>query len=525
VSKISPQRQSQAGIGGEPPQRDIATGWLTARHVRFVLLAVLAATALAYLLRPIMDPDFFWHLKTGEWIWEHRGLPASDPFSYTNAGIDTPAARFTLTSYWVSQVLFHLVHSLSGFTGIVLLRFFFAAALLAAVWQRLEGDAVVGAALLLLFDVLFLGMYALERPQVLSFICFATLLGLLERVKSSSGRRAPFLIPPLLLFWANAHGGAILGQVTIAIYLVAEGVKFAHRSLQPIPGAAYRTLLIAGGAGLVASLVNPNTFHALFLGALFPGSPAIGHGVLSISEYRSMVEALARYQDQTVIVVGILMLLAVVAIAAKPSRIDITEAVMVVGSGYAAFRHIRYEVLFMIVALPVIGRFLSEGARLRPARAFLVTGALALVFLFTGDESQGLQRLRRGEWVGDAFPVAATDFISASGLRGNMYNFFNWGGYLIWRLAPERKVFVDGRGLNPSIHWESSVINIGFEGAGQNNWKTILDRYGVGYAVIPVMYQGQRLQLFDRMHRDRDWIAVFGDGNVAVFARRSLQRS
>jgi hypothetical protein len=247
--------------------------------------------------------------------------------------------------------------------------------------------------------------------------------------------------------------------------------------------------------------------------------------VVSISEYRSMVEAWVRHRDVTVLVLWVLMLLAAIAIAAKPSQIDITEAVLIAGSGYAAFRHIRYEALFMIVAFPMIGRFLSQGARLRPARAFLVAGALALVFLFAGDESQGLQRLRRGEWVGDAFPVAAAEFISASSLRGNMYNFYNWGGYLIWRLAPERKVFIDGRGLNPGIHWESSVINIGFEGAGQNNWKTILDRYGVGYAVIPVMFQGQRLQLFDRLHRDRDWVAVFGDGNVAVFARRSLQRS
>ena len=99
----------------------------------------------------------------------------------------------------------------------------------------------------------------------------------------------------MLLFWANAHGGAILGQVTIAIYLVAEGVKFAHRSLQPIPGAAYRTLLIAGGAGLVASLVNPNTFHALFSGGL-PGQPGHRPRRRSISEYRSMVEVLARYR-------------------------------------------------------------------------------------------------------------------------------------------------------------------------------------------------------------------------------------
>jgi hypothetical protein len=344
-------------------------------------------------------------------------------------------------------------------------------------------------------------------------------------VKSASGRRAPFLIPLLLLFWANAHGGAILGQVTIAVYLLAEGAKFAHRSLRPIPAAAYRTLLIGGGGGLTASLVNPNSYHALFLGAVFPGSSGVGHGALSISEYRSMVEAFTRFQDHTVIVLWTLMLLAVVAIAARPSRIDITEAVLVIGSGYAAFRHIRYEALFLIVALPVIARFLSQGALLRPARASLAAGALALVFLFAGDEWKGLQRLRRGAWVGDAFPVAAADFISGSSLSGNMYNFYNWGGYLIWRLAPERKVFVDGRGINPGTHWESTVINLGLGGASSSNWKTILDRYGVGYAVIPVMFQGQRLQLFDRMHRDRDWIPVFGDGNVAVFARRSLQRS
>jgi hypothetical protein len=530
VSKSSPQPRSPAGIGGNPPQPHIADGgrrsvsWrLAARHVHLALLTVLAIAALAYLLRPIMDPDFFWHLKTGAGIWEHRGLPKTDPFNYTNAGIETPAARFTLTSYWISQLLFHLVHSLGGFTGIVLLRFFFAAALLAAVWRRLEGDAVVSAALLLVFAVLFLELYAVERPQVLSFICFAALLVLLERVKSGSGRRASFLIPPLLLFWANAHGGAILGQVTIAVYLVAEGVKFAHRSLRPIPGAAYRALLIAGGAGLAASLVNPNTFHSVSLEAVFPGSPAIGHGTVSITEYRSMVEVFVSNRDYTVVVVWFLMLLVAVAIAAKPSQVDITEAVLVAGSGYSAFRHTRYEALFMIVALPVIGRFLSQGAQLRPVRAFLATGAIVLACLFAGDEQQGLQRLRRGEWVGDAFPVAAADFISASGLRGNMYNFYNWGGYLIWRLAPARKVFIDGRNLNPSIHWESSVINIGFEAAGPNNWKTLLDRYGVGYAVIPVMFQGQRLQLFDRLHRDRDWLPVFGDGKVAVFARISLQ--
>jgi len=509
-----PKNSSQPRSRGAP-------GRFGARHLQIALVAALIAASLAFLLRPIRDPDLFWHLKTGEWIWEHRALPADDPFSYTGEGIATPAARFILTSYWVSQLLLYLAHALGGFTGIVLLRFVVAAALLAAVWRRLEGDAVVKAALLLVFAVSFLEMYPVERPQVLAFVCFAALLALLERVKSSAGGRAPYLVPLLLLFWANAHGGAILGQATIAIYLVAEGAKFAHRSLRPLPGAAYRALLIAGVAGLAVSLANPNTFQALGLERILSGGPSAGHAV-QVTEYSSTVEALSRYREYTVIVFWILMLLAAVAVAAKPSRIDITEAVLLAGSGYYAFRHIRYGALFMIVALPVIVRFLSQGARLPAARAALSAGALALALLFARDERQGLQRLRLGEWVGrDAFPVEAADFIGAGGLRGNMYNFYDWGGYLIWRLAPGRKVFVDGRGVNPRMHWESSVINMGFEQAGQYNWKTLLDRYAVGYAVIPREFRGERFPLFERLVRDRDWVPVFSNSNSAVFARRS----
>ena len=223
------------------------------------------------------------------------------------------------------------------------------------------------------------------------------------------------------------------------------------------------------------------------------------------------------------IVFWVLMFLAAAAIAAKPSRVDITEALLVAGCGYFAFRHVRYGPLFMIVALPPIGRFLSQGALLRPARALLSAGALALVLVFARDERGGLQRLWRGDWVSrDVYPVEAADFIGASGLRGNMYNWYDWGGYLIWRLAPERKVYIDGRNINPGMHWESSVINMGFDQPGQYNWKTLLERYAVGYVVIPAEFRGKRFPLFERLYQDPDWALVFGSGNSAVFARRSL---
>ena len=43
------------------------------------------------------------------------------------------------------------------------------------------------------------------------------------------------------------------------------------------------------------------------------------------------------------------------------------------------------------------------------------------------------------------FPSRAVDFLAQHHLPGPIFNHYDWGGYLIWRLHPEYPVFVDGR--------------------------------------------------------------------------------
>lgn len=493
---------------------------ITPEQLLIALLLVVVGVALAYLLRPITDPDFFWHLKTGEWIWEQRSLPASDPFSFTGNAISTTTARLTLTSYWASQLLLHFVHTLGGFNGIVLLRMIIGAALLTVVWKRRSGDALVNAALLLVFAVVFLERYPVERPQVLSFLFFGVLLGLLNNLKEQvDGYRGLILVVLLMLVWANLHGGFILGQAAIVVYLAAEGLKFAHGSLRPIKREAYRALLVAGAAGLAVSFVNPNTYHVL-AEALSTGPPAGSHG-LAIAEYLSIIDALKRFHDYTKFVDLTLMLLVAASIIFRPGRIDLAEAILAVGTGYFAFRYVRYAPVFFIAALPMVGRFLSQGTWVRWTRAVAIAGALVLVSFYATDERHGIERLRTGVWVDPAdYPVAAADFIIASGIRGNLYNYYRWGGYLIWRLAPDRKVFADGRNINPGVLWQCSLIDLGFEMPGQNSWQALLAQHDIGYVVIPVARRGKMLPLITRLSNDPNWVVVFTNENSAVFAKR-----
>jgi len=87
------------------PDKVIYVNIKAMKRLFFILLiTVLTVLASLYLLRPITDPDFFWHISTGRWILENKALPSEDPFSYTTPRLLSDREFFILRSYWLSQV-------------------------------------------------------------------------------------------------------------------------------------------------------------------------------------------------------------------------------------------------------------------------------------------------------------------------------------------------------------------------------------------------------------------------------------
>lgn len=48
------------------------------------------------------------------------------------------------------------------------------------------------------------------------------------------------------------------------------------------------------------------------------------------------------------------------------------------------------------------------------------------------------------------YPTVLSRYCSDKNLRGYMFNYFGWGGYLIWNLYPNMKLYIDGRMLDDS---------------------------------------------------------------------------
>src|ERR1700730_6726347 len=80
---------------------------------RRVFLAVLFIGFLGITARNVVDPDIWWHLKTGEWIAQHRAVPHVDPFSYTRAG------ERWIAHEWLSELVIYWLYRIAGAGGLI----------------------------------------------------------------------------------------------------------------------------------------------------------------------------------------------------------------------------------------------------------------------------------------------------------------------------------------------------------------------------------------------------------------------
>ncbi|MBI5635032.1 MAG: hypothetical protein HZA15_16305 [Nitrospirae bacterium] len=490
---------------------------------------IIAACAFFYALRPVNDADFFWHLKTGEYIYQHKAIPSEDPFSFTTPSPATSRVHFILTSYWFSQVIFYLSYSLAGMKGIVLLRGLMIGLLLFMMARLRKGDTIIYQGLLLISAIIMLEGYPMERPQVFSFIFFAALLRLLNRLRKEEYqqtehgnalvRKETVLLAGLMVLWANMHGGVLIGQATIMVVLFIEAIKFCHPFLDPPGRRVYLRLLVAGAAGLLFSFLNPNSYHALLELINMPVSMRANN-----LEFQSTFELFRRYSATNMILFWSVVCLAAAGILIKLRKPDITETVLLVCIGFFSLTQIRYIAFFLIVAIPAVAEAFSLPRIRSSARLIIIGAALCAAGYFVRDES-GLQNISSRVWVNEYFyPAKAADFILSQDLKGNMYNEQNWGGYLIWRLGPERKVFMDGRQLSEAVFSQANLIDMASPEkiAGLPLWKSMLDAYGIRYIVVPFFQLNGTLKpLVVRLLEDAQWRPVFFSLNSTIFVKDS----
>src|SRR5258705_3808201 len=95
---------------------------MTSLSARQIFYSVLALHLFLVLIRPISDQDFWWHLRTGQYIFQTLSIPHTDIYSFTAFG------KPWIAHEWLSEAAMYAVYSLSGWLGLIALSALLTAA-------------------------------------------------------------------------------------------------------------------------------------------------------------------------------------------------------------------------------------------------------------------------------------------------------------------------------------------------------------------------------------------------------------
>jgi len=353
------------------------------------------------------DPDFGWHLASGKYIIT-KGIPRLDIFTYT-------ASNFPWINHeWLNDVF---VASLYGIGGYLLTAFFYS-----CVWIT----SLILAQRHYLKSVLLLSTLALLpfmgiRPNVWSVL----FLVILERLVNSDKRKYAYLIPVLFIFWANFHGSFVLGLVILLLY------QFFGKKKMPW------VVIIASFCSVFINPYGPRIFDEIIRTALDVGLKN------KVNEWRPIII------PGTMPILPIFYIILLVAFdfisVKKPWRSLFSIPGLLLLMTFTSIRHMP---LFVVASSRHMESFMLiikdkfKNTKLDKSRTIVAALLFTVLWSTTTYLSVGAihNTINQAEYV----PSKAVSYIKSHPCQGNIFNSYDLGGYLIWKL-PEYKVYIDGR--------------------------------------------------------------------------------
>lgn len=487
---------------------------LIEKYIMWLFWGALALFLFLYATRPLLDPDLWWHLKNGQVMVETGGLLQSDPFTFTDDGVVSPREALILKGYWLWEITAYGLYSLLGFNGIFLLNLLSVGAIAAVlIWQlqRQKAGNPPRALLLTASFFLLISTYPLERPQSFTLLFIVLLMVLLTRVRE--GGRLGWTLLLLMLIWPQLHGGYVVGDLILICF--AAGAVIEYRCDLP----RLRHILFWIGMSIAATLLNPNGGLAFVELISFYNS-----GLMQgIREYKSTWEQFQEGYRWVAILWG---LIAIYGISLwRCRRFYWPELFVALFLAYFSVKHTRNIGFFPLAMLPLIGCHFKESGshRARQLSLFLSPLLVALCAAFLIWYSSGLWSGRKGSWpLESIYPEAAIEFLHESGLQGRMFNDYTYGGYLLWRLSPRIKVFIDGRGMDAEVFaaWQKLSMASTTWVLGRREYEVLLERYDIDYVIQPIYDGYGNIQPLMKGILDKpEWVPIYLDATVYILAR------
>jgi len=506
--------------------------WLMPSAADVVFVALLSALAFTPLsVRLLGDAGIGWHIRTGQQILATHSIPRTDPFSSVMQGKPWFAWE------WLYDVLVGRLDAIAGLNGVVWFTAVVIGAVFAWTFRILiaRGTRLPVAFILVLLATSASMIHFLARPHVVNWLFSLAWFWVLDVTEldafaqRSRGReRWLWVLPVLMLFWVNLHGGFVLGFVLLGIFWVGSLWTYISTrndriedALQKIgTGKRARHLFWVGLVSVAASFANPY------------GWKLHAH-IYSYLSNRFLMNHIDEFQSPNFHLIAqkcflVIILIAIAALAVRGRALSMSRMLtllLTVWSGLYSSRNIPVSsILLVIIIGPLLPSLriaptffqrmaaLESGLRghLWPIVAIVISGLIA-----ANGGQVGSKQMMDAHFDPGRMPVAAVNYLDAHSVHGPFLSPDFWGGYLIYSLYPKAQVVVDDRhDLYGAEFFKSYLQMIHVE----RGWNADLIQYRPGCVLLP-----RNSALANILVKTTGWEVAYSD-DVSIAFVRSMGR-
>lgn len=363
--------------------------------------------------------DFYWHLKTGEYIINNNKIPHTGIFSYY-----AMSNHLTWISHeWLFGVTIYLYQSLFFNYGAMIYIIFSLIILSFLLWKLNQENFIKYPFYTIIWAVvsmLILANKILPRPHLISYILFTVTILIAFKIQKEKSNKIMFLIPIISILWSNIHGGSSnLSYIIYGIFLL-DSIRKKDKNLS-------KKYLIMVILSISAIVINPHGIKMIF----YP---------YQNMTYKVMLSCIDEWQRLNLFSIdGIFYLLFIISIIyiLFKNRKQVSFLLIFLISIFTllAIKSTRFMPYLLIVATSIIPNYFQTSKfkiDIIPIFIFVVLIFIVLSITFVIPQTN------------NSFKKISDNMIQYLKEKENLvlYDSYNLGGYLIYK---DISVFIDSR--------------------------------------------------------------------------------
>ena len=459
---------------------------------RIFLIVLFISISLFFTSQYILETDYFWHIKAGEYMF-NNGILTHDVFSWFASG------KYWMSHEWLFEIILYSLKLVFGNYHIMVYVFISLTLLFLILFSLNREGYSKNIFYTLLFLVLFSTMafgFIQARPHLLSYSFLALTIYLCLNLYKNKDSKKIYFLPLITIIWANIHGGSSnLSYLLCGLFLVCGLFNFKLNKMESeriSKKQIYRYLLVIILC-MIGVCINIHGFKMF----IYPYENILD---------TTMLKNIAEWQPTSYMVVShyvyyLYLLFIIITMLVSSKRIKLIDLMLLLVVSFLGLKSVRFWLYSPIIMSFVIFDYVKE-IKVSTKTLYIFS---SLIIMVLGVSIYGFvnRNITYTLNISDKV-VKVIEEIKPK----RLFNTYDYGGELIYHDIP---VFIDGRAdlyskYSLKDYFDMSNLNDGYE--------EIINKYSFDYLLV-----SKRYKIYDYLKDNNSYENIYENKKLVIYKK------